>query len=102
MYENAFDDQFTVRQYVDKAAKDIVECVSNNLTGIKHVVGNYQSVYDLAKQTKANVGRIETPKVLREILPMNLNLIDGNRSPERYPPGSLLDELPPADYQMGN
>ena len=76
IYENAFVDQFTVRQYVDKAAKDIVECIGKNLSGIKHISGKYQSVYDLAKQTKSTVGKAKTPKALKDILPMELNLVD--------------------------
>jgi len=31
-----------------------------------------------------------------------LNSVGGNRNSKKYPPGSLLNELPPADYQMGN
>jgi len=74
-YDNAFDDQFTVRQYVDKAASDIVKCIKQDKTGIQHIVGKYQSVYDLAKETNPNVGRIKTPDGLKKILPMKTNLI---------------------------
>ena len=74
IYPNAFEDQYTVRQYVDKAAKDIVDVIEDGISGIHHLVGKYQSVYDLAKETNPDVGRIETPENLKNILPMNLNL----------------------------
>lgn len=80
MYANAFDDQFTVRQYVGKTSIDIVECIHKNKTGIQHIVGDYQSIYDLAKQTNHTVGRIKTPAELNHLLPSSLKLITGGAS----------------------
>jgi len=76
MYPSAFKDQYTVRQYVDKVAKDIAQCITGGETGIKHIVGKYQSVYELAKKTNPNVVGIETPEHLQKILPMKLNLVE--------------------------
>ena len=74
VYPNAFKDQYVVRQYVDKAAKGIVDCIINDEKGIKHIVGKYQSIYDLAKETSPDVCGIETPEKLKKILPTNLRL----------------------------
>jgi len=74
IYPNAFTDQFTVRQYIDNAALDIVNCILNNKTGIHHIVGTYQSVFDLAKQTNINVNKISVPDNLKNILPLMLHL----------------------------
>lgn len=76
IYPSAFKDQYTVRQYVGKVAKDIARCITSGETGIKHIVGKYQSVYDLAKKTNPNVVAIETPEHLEKILPMKLNLVE--------------------------
>lgn len=83
VYENAFIDQFTTRQYVDKAAQDIVECINKDMTGIQHITGYYQSVYDLAKQTNRDVGRIKTSTQLKKILPLTLHLVDSNYKPNK-------------------
>tara|TARA_R110000744_G_scaffold279440_1_gene391687 strand:- start:125 stop:838 length:714 start_codon:yes stop_codon:yes gene_type:complete len=80
IYENAFDDQFTVRQYVDKAAIDIVNCINNNKQGIQHIVGDYQSIYDLAKQTNHAVGKVKTPEDIKHLLPPSLKLVAGGAS----------------------
>jgi|TARA_B100000035_G_C21031142_1_gene568546 dTDP-4-dehydrorhamnose reductase len=74
-YQNAFSDQYTSRQYVNQITKDIVRYSITNENGIRHIVGKYQSVYDLAKQTNKNVLPIDTPDKLKNILPMKLNLI---------------------------
>jgi len=74
-YENAFADQYTSRQYVHQITEDIVNTSISNEIGICHIVGEYQSVYELAKQTNENVKPIITPKKLKNILPMKLNLV---------------------------
>ena len=74
IYPNAFEDQFLVRQYIDKAAIDIVDCILNNKSGIQHIIGTYQSVYDLAKKTNKNIHKIPVPLELKNILPLTLNL----------------------------
>ena len=73
-YEYAFQDQFTSRQYVHQIIDKIINLSLSNEKGIKHIVGKYQSVYNLAKQSNPNVKPIDTPKSLKNILPMNLNL----------------------------
>ena len=73
-YEYAFKDQFTSRQYVHQIINDIINLSLSSQIGIEHIVGKYQSVYDLAKQSKPDVKPIETSKELKNIIPMNLNL----------------------------
>lgn len=73
-YEYAFKDQFTSRQYVHQIIDKIIDLSLSNKIGIKHIVGKYQSVYNLAKQSKSDVKPINTPEKLKNILPMNLNL----------------------------
>ena len=73
-YKYAFKDQFTSRQYVHQIVDKIINLSLSNEIGIKHIIGKYQSVYDLAKQSKPDVKPINTPEKLKNILPMNLNL----------------------------
>jgi len=73
-YEYAFQDQFTSRQYIHQIVDKILNLSLSNNIGIKHIVGKYQSVYDLAKQSKPDVKPIKTPTNLKKLLPMNLNL----------------------------
>lgn len=74
-YEKAFADQYTSRQYVHEITEDIINVSISNECGICHIVGKYQSVYELAKQTNKNVKPIDTPQKLKNILPMKLNLV---------------------------
>lgn len=74
-YEFAFNDQFTSRQYVHQIVDDIIDYIFSSKRGIYHIVGKYQSVYELALETNSNVKPISTPEKLREVLPMKLNLI---------------------------
>lgn len=74
-YECAFQDQFTSRQYVHNITSNIINNSISDKQGILHIVGKFQSVYDLAKETNINVKPISTPDKLKNILPMKLNLI---------------------------
>ena len=53
---------------------DIVNCILDNKSGIQHIIGTYQSVYDLAKETNKNIQKIPVPSELKNILPLTLNL----------------------------
>jgi len=75
-YEQAFTNQYTSRQYVHEITEDIINCSVSNEIGIKHIVGKYQSVYELAKQTKPDVGGIELSKDMEKYIPLKLNLIE--------------------------
>ena len=57
-----------------------IKCINKNKIGIEHITGDYQSVYDLAKQTNHTVGKIKTPTELKHILPASLKLIAGGYS----------------------
>ena len=75
LYPNAFYDQFTCRRYIHETTKDIINYSISLDQGIKHILGKYQSVYELAKETKNDVLPIKTSKTLKKILPINLKLI---------------------------
>ena len=73
-YESAFTDQFTSRQYINEISSDIINSILNKSTGIIHIVGKYQSVYDLAKETKDDVKPIQRNEDFKPIIPTYLNL----------------------------
>ena len=56
--------------------EDIINASLSDNIGIKHILGEYQSVYDLAKLTNPKVKSIKTPDNLKKILPLNLNLVE--------------------------
>ena len=74
-YPFAFADQFTCRRYVHDTTKDIIDYSISNDQGIKHILGKYQSVYELAKETKDDVMPMNTSEDLKKLLPTNLKLI---------------------------
>jgi|MDSZ01.2.fsa_nt_gb dTDP-4-dehydrorhamnose reductase len=77
-YEYAFIDQYTCRQYVDEISSDIIKNTLSKTVGIVHIVGKYQSVYELAKKTNPNVKPIQINEDLKQVLPTYLNLISNN------------------------
>lgn len=74
-HSKAFSNQYTVRQYVHQVTDDILDISLGNEIGTKHVTGKYQSVFDLAKETKGNIEGIEVPESLKDILPFELELL---------------------------
>jgi dTDP-4-dehydrorhamnose reductase len=54
-YEKAFCDQITTKMPVSEAAKKIYKLIQENASGVVHLPGTKQSVYDFAKTTKKNV-----------------------------------------------
>ena len=54
---------------------DILDLSIGNEIGVKHVVGKYQSVLDLAKETREDVEGIEVPENLKNVLPLKLELL---------------------------
>ena len=73
-YDKAFSDQYTCRQYVHEILDDIIDVSIGTHIGIVHIVGKYQSVYELALKTKQDVTPINVPNKMRSILPLYLNL----------------------------
>lgn len=70
-YPKAFSDQWTTREPVDITAQKIIDLLSSNLTGVIHIGGNRQTVYDYAKSIGAE--EVEpTPKA--EFAPQDTSL----------------------------
>jgi len=74
-HPKAFSNQYTSRQYVHQVTDDILDLSIGNEIGVKHVVGKYQSVLDLAKETREDVEGIEVPENLKNVLPLELELL---------------------------
>ena len=64
-YEKAFTDQWTSRESVDKIAKKIVNLLQASLTGIIHIGGKRQTVYEYAKSLdpQKNIGQLSIKDV---------------------------------------
>ena len=43
--------------------------------GVQHIVGKYQTVLELARETKSEIEGIEIPDDIKSILPLRLELI---------------------------
>lgn len=54
-YPKAFIDQYTSRQYVDQIAPKIIQLIKSDLTGIIHIGGKRQSVFEYAQRTREDV-----------------------------------------------
>jgi len=56
-YEKAFIDQYTSREYVSKTAKKLVNIIKHEpkITGVLHIGGKRQTVFDYAKETRPDV-----------------------------------------------
>jgi len=75
-YEFAFTDQYTSRQYLGNISEDIITHSLSSKNGVIHIVGKYQSLYDLALETNPNVLPSTTFTELRSVLPLNLKLVE--------------------------
>jgi len=73
-HEYAFTDHFTNKQYVNEISSDILNLILNKSMGIIHIIGEYQSIYDLAKKTKDDVKPIQKNGDTKSIIPTYLNL----------------------------
>ena len=62
-YEKAFIDQWTSREKVSTIAKKIVKLVKSDLTGIIHIGGYRKTVYEYAKESKSDVGKLRRNEV---------------------------------------
>lgn len=72
-YEQAYVDQWTSRETVDKIAEKIVKLLENDATGIVHVGGVRKSVLDYAKALKKDVKGASRAKA-RSITPHDTSL----------------------------
>ena len=62
-YEKAFTNITGTFEYVDVIAKQIIELVQEDRSGVWNVGSESKSMYDLAKQTKPDVGKSFSPKL---------------------------------------
>ena len=62
-YDNAFTNIWGSFDYVDVIAAQIIELINEDRTGIWNIGTEYKSVYDLAKQTKPDVGESKSSKL---------------------------------------
>jgi len=64
-YEKAFTDQWTSRQSVSIIARKIVRIIKEkpDLTGIIHIGGDRKTVYEYARESKPDVGRLKRADV---------------------------------------
>ena len=58
-YEKAFDNVYGTFDYVDIIAKQIIELIREDREGIWNIGSERKTMYDLAKQTRPDVGKIE-------------------------------------------
>jgi len=73
-YDYAFSDQIATKIKVSTAANEIFELVKNNATGIRHLVGKKQSVYNFAKETNKKVKKISLRSINDKLRPRNCSL----------------------------
>jgi dTDP-4-dehydrorhamnose reductase len=68
-YDKAFIDQWTSRQSVKKTAEQLIELFSSDLTGLVHLGGERQTVYDYAKSLDASkdLGEISIKEMSFEV-----------------------------------
>jgi dTDP-4-dehydrorhamnose reductase len=74
-YDKAFVDQYTSRESVTNIAHKLVRIINYKpyITGVLHIGGKCQTVYDYAKKTKPDVGKLKTSDVSFKI-PHNTSL----------------------------
>ena len=75
-YENAFKDQWTIREHVKETAKKIKLLINKEITGIIHIGGTKKTVYDYAKEIspKKEIGKISITDIELKIKDTSLNL----------------------------
>ena len=72
-YDKAFTDQYTSRISVTEMAKRIVNVMKTDYTGTIHIGNKGQSVYDFARKTKPDVGKMKRSDVDFDV-PCNTSL----------------------------
>ena len=73
MFPKAFTDQWTCRETADKIALDIMLAIKKKLSGVIHIAGKKDTVYNIAKRVSPNVGKI-TRAETGWVLPKDLSL----------------------------
>ena len=72
-YPEAFTDQFTCRMTSDRLAADLMLAIKKNLTGVIHIAGEKDTLYNIARKINPSVGKI-TRAETGLILPRDLSL----------------------------
>lgn len=72
-YDKAFEDQFTSKISVTEMAKRIVNVIRTDYKGILHIGNSAQSIYDYAKKSKPDVGKMKRHEVNFDV-PFNTGL----------------------------
>lgn len=73
-FDTAFDDIYTSADYVDIIAKDLLEALSMNITGIIHIGTKTKIMYELAKQRNPNVKPEHAPDTIFFAKRIDLNI----------------------------
>jgi dTDP-4-dehydrorhamnose reductase len=73
-YDKALVDQFTTKDYIDIMAPKILDLCLSEKIGVSHCHSEKRSVYELAKQRKENVVKIER-KNLKNKIPYDISLV---------------------------
>lgn len=75
-YDKAFTDRFGTYLYVDDVARAIKDVIVHKLIGIVHICGDKKlSMYEFAKLSDSNVGKIALKKYGNVDLPKDISLI---------------------------
>jgi len=72
-YDKAFVDQKTTRMPVDKLAAEVILAIEKNLTGVIHIAGEKDSLYNIVKKTNPDIGKITRAEIDLKI-PRDLSL----------------------------
>lgn len=77
-YEKAYCNQISTKIIVSEAAQRIYDLVKSGYTGIKHLPGKKQSVYNFAKKTNKNVKKMLLENKNPPYRPLIINLLEEN------------------------
>jgi dTDP-4-dehydrorhamnose reductase len=77
-YEKGWIDRIGNLDYVDVIADLIIQLIKKNLSGLYNVGTEVKSTYELAKQTRPNVGKSLKPKHVPGDLTMNVSKLESD------------------------
>ena len=73
-YERALEDQWTTKDYIDVMAPKILEQCLSNKTGIVHCYSKKRTIFELAKQRKHDVIKIQRKDLMSKV-PCDTSLV---------------------------
>lgn len=74
-YDKAFTDQWTTKDYIDLIAPKILQACLLDECGIKHVMSNKTTIYELAIKRNINVQKIQRKDIKNISIPKDTSLI---------------------------